>query len=417
MKRNSILLALACLGTLSYAQVGINQASPKATLDVSAGQETAKGILIPRLSGNEIKAMEVGNEQISMLVYAVDAATNTDENTTEAIRAKNITEKGFYYWDGAVWQKVIRSAWELRGNANTDESVNFIGTTDDKDLIFKRNMKESGSLTAKNTSYGVSSLPRSSSSSGNSAFGVGALQGNTSGQGNTAMGDSVLNLNTTGVENTGEGNHALNVNKIGSYNSSFGASSLADINQGANNTAVGYNAGRGLVLGDYNTFIGANAFPNIAQNASNQLNIGNVILGYEGNVGIGPAYVPKYDVGFTPGAKPLQRLEVDGGIRSTTINGNVGSVQDKDVVVDGSGVFKVKPAKPANSTGEVNSGEQISLGISTDYVPIVLKKEVVGGDSEADYVFSVENGIWHAKFTIQSTNGRVRYEILWISNR
>ena len=63
-------------------------------------------------------------------------------------------------------------------------------------------------------------------------------------------------------------------------------SSLYSNNTGYNNTALGYLAGSNLTSGDTNIFIGYNTQPNIGNTASNQINIGNVIYGYNGNIGI-----------------------------------------------------------------------------------------------------------------------------------
>ena len=79
-------------------------------------------------------------------------------------------------------------------------------------------------------------------------------------------------------------------------------SSLYSNNTGYNNTALGYLAGSNLTSGDNNIFIGYNTQPNIGNSSSNQINIGNVIYGYNGNVGIGVL-------------SPLTRLDIGGNIR------------------------------------------------------------------------------------------------------
>ncbi|HQA74553.1 MAG TPA: hypothetical protein PLM64_07875, partial [Flavobacterium sp.] len=81
-------------------------------------------------------------------------------------------QPGFYYWDNATtsWKGFGNgSGWSLTGNTGTTPGTNFVGTTDDKDLIFKRNNTLTGKLTPNNV-----------------AFGVGALQLNTTGSNNVA---------------------------------------------------------------------------------------------------------------------------------------------------------------------------------------------------------------------------------------
>ncbi len=38
-----------------------------------------------------------------------------------------------------TWMTPIFSAWSLSGNAGTNPLVEFIGTTDNQDVVFKRN--------------------------------------------------------------------------------------------------------------------------------------------------------------------------------------------------------------------------------------------------------------------------------------
>ncbi|MCK0201831.1 hypothetical protein MWN41_02210 [Ornithobacterium rhinotracheale] len=113
-----ILLLSAMFATVgSFAQVGINTADPKATLDVTiAGTEPAKGLLIPRLSAEEVKTMtdagSVGTEQNSMMVYITSAFTDTADKTG---KYENIDTTGYYYWDaednGGKWKKILSQAY------------------------------------------------------------------------------------------------------------------------------------------------------------------------------------------------------------------------------------------------------------------------------------------------------------------
>lgn len=122
----------------SNAQVKISTtasvANPNAMLEIEA---TNKGLLLPRLSlvsttlSNPLTAFVKG-----MLVY--DTATIND-----------ITP-GMYYCDGIKWVKVnsgagiatSTNAWNMTGNAGTDVNTNFVGTTDNKDVVFKTNSLE-----------------------------------------------------------------------------------------------------------------------------------------------------------------------------------------------------------------------------------------------------------------------------------
>ncbi|WP_374460870.1 hypothetical protein [Chryseobacterium taeanense] len=89
---------------IAFAQVGINNTSPKATLDITAKTTDGskpEGLIAPRLKGNEIQSGTYGSDQKGAIIYATTAATAPNAVTT------NITQSGYYYFDGSVWQKVI----------------------------------------------------------------------------------------------------------------------------------------------------------------------------------------------------------------------------------------------------------------------------------------------------------------------
>lgn len=94
------------LSIFSFSQIGINNTVPKATLDVSAKNfdgSTAEGIIVPKLTGDQIKAADsqYGNNQIGALVYATAAVGTSTAKTI------NITEPGYFFFDGILWKKVI----------------------------------------------------------------------------------------------------------------------------------------------------------------------------------------------------------------------------------------------------------------------------------------------------------------------
>jgi hypothetical protein len=117
----------------SQIKVGNNPASinANAMLDV---ESTNKGLLLPRLSlASTINPSPLSNFVAGMFVY----------NT---VTAGDVTP-GLYYSDGSQWIKVNgaannNSGWGLMGNAGTSPGTDFLGTTDNKDLIFKTNSQE-----------------------------------------------------------------------------------------------------------------------------------------------------------------------------------------------------------------------------------------------------------------------------------
>lgn len=145
-------LVLLCLlsFTLSVSgqNIGINStgASPHASaiLDVDAAPSNNKGLLVPRIPLSAINvAAPVASPATSLLVY----------NTASAGTGSLAVVPGFYYWDGAKWVRLqITSGssqdWSLTGNAGTNPSTNFLGTTDNQDMVVRTNNVEKMRVTA-----------------------------------------------------------------------------------------------------------------------------------------------------------------------------------------------------------------------------------------------------------------------------
>ncbi|WP_042720980.1 fibrinogen-like YCDxxxxGGGW domain-containing protein [Flavobacterium sp. B17] len=107
--KNIITLAVLFISLIIQAQVGINNTSPKATLDITAkttGNTTAEGLIAPRLEGVDIKGKDAKYDtaQKGAIVYALSAVASPSTKTA------NITAEGYYYFDGSVWQKLSNSS-------------------------------------------------------------------------------------------------------------------------------------------------------------------------------------------------------------------------------------------------------------------------------------------------------------------
>ena len=124
MKQYIFLGALLISG-VAFSQVGIDTDQPKATLDIKASPTNANktdGLIAPRLTGNELKGNDgkYGADQTGAIVYATAAASPTTGKT------KNVTEAGYFYFDGTIWQKFAYGT----GTAGTyQEPWNVSGTT------------------------------------------------------------------------------------------------------------------------------------------------------------------------------------------------------------------------------------------------------------------------------------------------
>jgi hypothetical protein len=209
----------------STGAAGIGTTAPNAS-SLMEIKSTTKGLLIPRMTLTQRNA--IASPATGLLIYQTN-------NTP-----------GFYYYTGTAWTAVTpkNKGWSLTGNAGTDSSLNYLGTTDAHSLVFK-----------------VANIQ------------AGLLEYSTfeSGKRNTAFGLRAFNSNTTGHENTVTGYGALYTNTIGSYNSAYGKYSLFN-NDGDNNTAFGYNTMFFNTSGINNTAIGSIALQN---NTSGQQNTAN----------------------------------------------------------------------------------------------------------------------------------------------
>lgn len=271
MKKTTSLLLLCSIALIARSQnnVGIGTSTPNvsAQLDITS---TSKGLLIPRMNSTAINAIPSPAKGLMVL----DTAKNQ--------LVFNIGTPAVPNWQSIAFS----SGWSTTGNAGTDTSKNFIGTTDDKDLVFKRNNIKAGTITTDNISLGVLSLVASSGFD-NVAIGQRTLNANTSGYSNIAIGTYALTLNTTGNRNIAIGS-ALGGNLSGDFNVAVGVSSL-ELNKtgtsntaigdgalffatGSGNTAIGHGAG-GFSGGDGSVFIGENAGKN--ETNSNRLYISN----------------------------------------------------------------------------------------------------------------------------------------------
>ncbi|MBA4155294.1 tail fiber domain-containing protein [Flavobacterium sp.] len=244
--------------------IGIGTTTPTvgAIVDINSNNS---GILIPRINLADVNSNgPIMTVTTSLLLY----------NTNPFIIGGS--GEGFYYWDSVKWVKLMTesdSQWSITGNSGIDSSINFIGTKDNNDVIFKRNLWISGMLGQTNTSFGYAGLTLSGYGQNNSAFGAATLYSNYSGNNNvavgrqsllsnysgnanTAVGANTLQTNQNGSENTAIGYQSLYYNTIGSNNSSLGSGSLYFNDFGSNNTAMGKNSLYSNINGNDNTASG-----------------------------------------------------------------------------------------------------------------------------------------------------------------
>ena len=162
MKKNIIILATLLMSGIAFSQVGINTDIPKATLDVvgkATDTSSLDGIIAPRLTGDQLRAKTYTTDQTGTLVYVTTA------DTAPAGQTVNVTSIGYFYFDGAVWQKVSNGAaapvniYNANGSLTGSESsrnltlngkeLNFIGTNQRTSwrtdgVLYQENLQSSG---------------------------------------------------------------------------------------------------------------------------------------------------------------------------------------------------------------------------------------------------------------------------------
>lgn len=322
MKKNLSAAAVLLFSVVMYSQVGINSQDPKATLDVTAKTTDGskpEGIIAPRLTGDQMKAADAqyGSDQKGAIVYAMAPVTAPSTKTA------GITAEGYYFFDGSSWKKIGNSAaansWALNGNAGTDPAVNFIGTTDSKDIVFKSGSDYIGYIDnsgQSNTSLGWNAGNHSpgNSGSGNTSVGYGAGYSLTSvASSNVFVGLTAGQNVQTGSTNTGLGTSALNALTSGNGNVAVGFNSGLNMTTGVDNTFVGQSSGDNITTGSSNIIIGKEQKAASAS-GSYQLNIGGAVFGTGLN---GNAASPAGNIGIGT-TSPASKLEVNGSVTNTS---------------------------------------------------------------------------------------------------
>jgi len=254
-----------------------------------------------------------------LVEYDQDGGTNyLNMGATQMLSVPYALYAGYTANDSAG---VNKAGWLLTGNAGTTYGTNFIGTTDNADVMFKVDNIPSGFIqdSMANTAFGVYVFNSNTSGTGNTALGANALFLNTTGSANvalgvaslynnpdrsglvaigdsalynngigtikaiqaiqnTAIGSSALFSNTVGAGNTSVGYNSLYSSNFGDFNTAVGTYTLSANTSGTANTAIGYNSLASNTGGNYNTAVGYNAF----DTGTNLVN--STALGYEASV-------------------------------------------------------------------------------------------------------------------------------------
>ncbi|AZA54678.1 hypothetical protein [Chryseobacterium sp. G0201] len=115
LKLSLLSLALSFFSIGTYAQIGINTESPKATLDVVGKPDvatSADGVIAPRMTGNQLKAKDdvYLAAQTGALVYVTQAVG------TPSVKTAKVDKPGYYMFNGETWKFAF-------GGSDTDITI------------------------------------------------------------------------------------------------------------------------------------------------------------------------------------------------------------------------------------------------------------------------------------------------------
>lgn len=107
LMKKLLVFFILCLSIQTYSQIGIGTTSPKSTLDINGKPAIISepdGLLPPRLLRAElINKTGYGTSQVGAIIYVTDLSGT---NNTQTI---NVTEVGYYYFNGTVWIKMVNN--------------------------------------------------------------------------------------------------------------------------------------------------------------------------------------------------------------------------------------------------------------------------------------------------------------------
>lgn len=135
-KIKSTLLLLLSSTSFAIAQVGINNTSPAATLDITAKNQTGTasnvdGLLVPRVDRQRAQSMT--GIPTSTLIFVNALLPGSQAGITA-----NIDSTGYYYFDGSAWVKLNAASgpaaspvniYNTDGNLNGNRIVTQAGNT------------------------------------------------------------------------------------------------------------------------------------------------------------------------------------------------------------------------------------------------------------------------------------------------
>ena len=413
-------IVFSVLSFVSNAQsVSINndgsQPDSSAILDIKSN---SKGILIPRVAltgANDIAT--IASPKPSLLVY----------NTATTGSGSNSVEPGFYFWKDSIWIRIadagnsMGSAWKLGGNSGTDTAKNFIGTTDNKPLLFKVNNQLSGHIdnVRVNTFFGYQAGKNYTTGWGSIGIGQNALLNNTTGYDNIAIGEGTLGSSIAALDNMAIGKFAMTSTTSGNSNVAIGNNSLQKNISGTENTAIGKATLHNNIDGYGNTALGFYSLFNNSSGYSNTA-LGRTTLygnttGYE-NVAIGRATLLNNTEGYQNTAIGRFGMQSNSiGHHNTTLGylADVGANNLSNATAIGANAMvncsNCLVLGSINGVNSATSDVNVGIGTSSPAQPLSFKNALGGKISfwnggAGHYGIGVQSGLFQIYSDIQASD-------------
>lgn len=242
-----------------------------------------------------------------------------------------------YRWSGSSYIALSQPTWNKTGNAGTNPSTDFLGTTDNQDLVFRTNNLERWRMTTNG---------RLLSASSNIIMGSNAGNGTITGTNNVGIGGSVFNALTSGYNNTVVGALTAVLLTNGERNTLLGFAPMYFATDASFNVAVGYEAGRSTNTNG-NVIIG---YRNLYSNSTGG---GNVCIGFQSGYGINSS------INTIIGHNTGQGVTTGGNntILGANVTGLSATLANHTIISDGSGNMRFV----AFNDGNVSLGAGTSM--------------------------------------------------------
>ena len=287
----------------------------------------------------------------------------------------------------ASWQTLnptTTNAWSINGNAGTNATTDFIGTTDAQVFRFRTNNVFAGQIPVLSTgllSLGVNAGVNSTGSN-NTIIGNSAGDALTTGSANTIMGSSSGSSLVSGHSNTFIGQAAANNTTSGSNNVMLGAFAGAN-NNADNNTFVGFNAGIVNTTGQQNAFFGTSA-GFVSSSGSFNTYLGT-LAGVDASAGSENTFVGHEAGGGATQGNELAALGANTDFVGTTTSNSTAIGANARVTASNSIVL-------GGITG-INGGTDVNVGIGTTAPArsLHISRGASGGTPSADAKLLLED--------------------------